>query len=213
MGSKHWSQADKQALAALYPETSNEVLGRVFGKSPKAIGLMARSLGVCKSARYMAEEVPRIKPGQEPWNKGQSFDPGGRSVETRFKPGRAACEAANYKPIGSLRITKDGYLEQKTTDDPLIVPARRWVALHRLVWERENGPVPNGHIVVFRPGMHTTEPDQITADRVECITRAENMRRNTYHRYGPEVAKLVQLRGAINRQIRKREKEQNHEHH
>ena len=60
--------------------------------------------------------------------------------------------------------------------------------------------------------MHTTEPDQITADRVECITRAENMRRNTYHRYGPEVAKLVQLRGAINRQIRKREKEQNHEH-
>ena len=212
MGSKHWSQADKQALAALYPETSNEVLGRVFGKSPKAIGLMARSLGVCKSARYMAEEVPRIKPGQTPWNKGISFDPGGRSAATRFQPGRPASEASNYKPIGSLRVTKDGYLEQKVTDDASLAPARRWVALHRLVWEREHGAVPPGHIVVFRHGMRTTNPDQITADRLECITRSENMQRNTCHRYGPEVAKLVQLRGAINRQIRKREKEQNHEH-
>lgn len=212
MGSKHWSPEDKKALAALYPDTSNEVLGRVFGRPPKAIGLMARSLGVRKSERYMAEEVPRIKPGQAPWNKGISFDPGGRSAATRFQHGRPASESSNYKPIGSLRVTKDGYLEQKVTDDASLAPARRWVALHRLVWEQEHGAVPPGHIVVFRQGMHTTEPDQITADRVECITRAENMRRNTYHRYGPEVAKLVQLRGAINRQIRKREKEQNHEH-
>jgi hypothetical protein len=30
------------------------------------------------------------------------------------------------------------------------------------------------------------------------------MRRNSYHQYGPEVAKAVQLRGAITRQINKR---------
>lgn len=208
MGSKHWSQADKQALAALYPETSNEVLGRVFGKSPKAIGLMARSLGVCKSARYMAEEVPRIKPGQAPWNKGISLDPGGRSVETRFKPGN---KPQTWLPIGSTKLDKQGNLICKVSDTG--DKRADWIPAHRLAWVAANGPVPPGHIVVFRPGMHTTEPDQITADRVECITRAENMRRNTYHRYGPEVAKLVQLRGAINRQIRKREKEQNHEHH
>jgi len=207
MGSKHWSQADKQALAALYPETSNEVLGRVFGKSPTAIGLMARSLGVCKSARYMAEEVPRIKPGQQPWNKGQSFDPGGRSAETRFKSGN---KPQTWLPVGSTKLDKDGNLICKVSDTG--DKRADWVPVHRLAWVAANGPVPPGHIVVFRPGMHTTDPGQITADRVECISRAENMRRNTYHRYGPEVAKLIQLRGAINRQIRKREKEQNHEY-
>ena len=54
--------------------------------------------------------------------------------------------------------------------------------------------------------MKTTDPDQITADKVECISRAENMKRNSYHRYGKEIASLVQLRGAINRQINKRSK-------
>lgn len=207
MGSKHWSQADKQALAALYPDTSNEVLGRVFGKSPKAIGLMARTLGVCKSERYMAEEVPRIKPGQTQWNKGFSFDPGGRSVETRFKSGN---KPQTWLPVGSTKLDKEGNLVRKVSDTG--DKRADWIPAHRLAWVAANGPVPPGHIVIFRPGMHTTDPEQITADRVECITRAENMRRNTYHRYGPEVAKLVQLRGAINRQIRKREKEQNHEH-
>ena len=211
MGSKHWTKADKEALVRLYPETPNEVLSRVFGRPARAIGLMARSLGAKKSARYMAEDAARIKPGQQPWNKGGNFNAGGRSVETRFQTGRLPCEAANYKPIGSTRITKDGYLERKVTDDKSIVPARRWVAVHRLVWESVNGPTPSGHIVVFRPGMHTTDPDQITPDRIECITRAENMRRNTYHRYGPEVAKLIQLRGAINRQIRKKEREHEHQ--
>jgi hypothetical protein len=37
---------------------------------------------------------------------------------------------------------------------------RNWVAVHRLVWEQAHGPVPPGHIVVFRPGRHTTDLDE-----------------------------------------------------
>ena len=162
----------------------------------------------------MAEESGRIKPGQSPWNKGVKGSTGTQDAcrATQFKPGRAPSEARNYKPVGSLRISKDGYLEKKVTDDQSIYPARRWVALHRLVWERKNGQVPKGHIVVFRPGMLATEPDQITVDRLECITRSENMQRNTYHRYGKEIAQLIQLRGAITRKIREKEKEKELEH-
>jgi hypothetical protein len=52
--------------------------------------------------------------------------------------------------------------------------------------------------------MRTTVLEDITADKVECISRSENMRRNSYHRYGQEIARLVQLRGALTRQINKR---------
>ena len=45
---------------------------------------------------------------------------------------------------------------------------------------------------------------EITLDKVECISLADNMRRNTCHQYGPEIAKLIQLRGAVTRQINKR---------
>lgn len=214
MGSTHWTKADKDALATLYPDTPNDVLGRVFGKTPKAIGLMARSLGVTKSEQFMRNHPTRIRPGEEPWNKGVKGSTGTQQGcrQTQFKAGRPANESRNYKPIGSTRITKDGYLEQKVTDDRSLVPARRWVAVHRLVWERNVGPIPCGHIVVFKAGALTVDVEQITADRLECITRHENMMRNTCHRYGKEVAQLIQLRGAINRQIRKREKEQGHEH-
>ena len=214
MGSPHWSATETQSLAALYPDTSNAVLSRVFNRPARAIGLKARSMGLKKSAKFMAEESGRIKPGQSPWNKGVKGSTGTQDAcrATQFKPGRAPSEARNYKPVGSLRISKDGYLEKKVTDDQSIYPARRWVALHRLVWERKNGQVPKGHIVVFRPGMLATEPDQITVDRLECITRSENMQRNTYHRYGKEIAQLIQLRGAITRKIREKEKEKELEH-
>lgn len=208
MGAPKWHPDDEAMLARLYPNTPNETLGMLFGgRTARAIGLKARGMGLRKSEQFMAEHHTRIKPGTTPWNKGVKGSTGTQDGcrATQFRPGRQPAEATNYKPIGSFRITKNGYLEQKVTDDQSVAPARRWVALHRLVWERVHGPVPHGHIVVFRPGMATTDPDQVTIDRVECISRRENMMRNTCHRYGEEVAKLIQLRGAITRQIRKRQ--------
>lgn len=43
----------------------------------------------------------------------------------------------------------------------------------RRVWERVHGPVPEGHTVVFRPGMRTTANAEITVDRLECIVRGD----------------------------------------
>lgn len=40
------------------------------------------------------------------------------------------------------------------------------------------------------------------------MSRHENMRRNSYHtNYPPEVARLVQLKGAISRQVNRIKKE------
>lgn len=113
----------------------------------------------------------------------------------------------NYVPIGSHRISKEGYLERKVTDDPALVPARRWVAVHRLVWEAANGPIPKGHVVGFLAEKRTQIEAEITLDRLELIPRAELMRRNSLHtRLPKEVRQVVQLRGALNRMINRRAK-------
>ena len=149
-----------------------------------------------------------FKKGNIPWNKGIHFVSGGRSAETQFKKGQMSGAAQhNYVPIGTLRISRGGYyLERKMTDDPSLVPVRRWEAVHRMVWQAAHGPIPDGHIVVFRPGMKTVVESEITIDRLECITRAENLRRNGVWR-DPELGKLYQLKGAIARQVNRIKKE------
>jgi hypothetical protein len=146
----------------------------------------------------------RFQPGQVPANKGLRR-PGwapGRMASTQFKKGSMTGAAQrNYVPIGTERLSKDGYLERKVTDDHP-VPARRWVGVHRIVWEAAHGPIPAGHAVAFREGKRTSVADEITADRLELVSRVELMRRNSYHNnYPKEVAQLIQLKGALNRKI------------
>ncbi len=75
--------------------------------------------------------------------------------------------------------------------------------MHIINWEAVNGPLPKGHALVFKDG----NKQNTAVENLELLSRAELMRRNSYHtNYPKEVAQLVQLRGAITRQINKRSK-------
>jgi hypothetical protein len=142
----------------------------------------------------------RFKPGQSSWNKGVSYQAGGRSPETRFKPGTLNGKAQTlYQPVGTLRINCDGYLDRKITDDG--PPHKRWVAVHRLVWIEAHGEIPPGHVVVFLPGRKTTVLEQITADALECIRRRDLVARNTIHRYPPALKQAIRLAAKLKRTI------------
>jgi hypothetical protein len=149
-------------------------------------------------------KASQFKPGQQTWNKGIKGSTGlhPNCRRTQFKKGEMQGAAQhNYVPIGSERISKDGYLERKVTDDPEIVPVRRWVGVHRLVWEAANGPIPAGHVVCFLPGRRTNEAVKITIDALELVSRADLARRNHPRSRSPELGRLVQLKGAIMRQV------------
>jgi hypothetical protein len=175
----------------------------------------ALGMGLKKSAAYLASPeagrtdgkrggASRFVRGQVAWNKGQRGSTGNHPNcrRTQFKKGSMTGAAQhNYVPIGSYRISKDGYLEQKVTDDPNLVPTRRWTGVHRLVWEAENGPVPPKHVVCFLPGRKTSILEKITLDALELVHRGELARRNHPVTRSPELAKLVQLKGAITRQL------------
>ena len=213
-----WTEPECQLLRELYPHHPTAAVAQRLGRPANTLYWQAYQLGLRKTAEYLASVHARhiqrgkqhpnmvahqFQPGQTTWNKGVKGSTGlhPNCRPTQFKPGRAPNEAANYRPIGSLRISKDGYLERKFTDDPTLSPPRRWVGVHREVWEAAHGPIPAGHIVVFHPGAKTNAPNTIKPEHLECITRAEQASRNHPRSKSPELAKLVQLKGAITRQV------------
>lgn len=219
-----WTPEEEAILVDLYPDLTCNDIAALLDRLPGSVYSAASRLQLEKSAYFKASDTSgriqrgkqhpmmlatRFKPGSQPWNTGiKGWQAGGRSVETQFKKGQMSAAAQRkYKPIGSLRISKDGYLERKVTDNPALVPARRWVAVHRLVWIATHGPIPKGHVVVYKAGQRTAVEQDITADRLECITRGELANRNHPNRSNPAMARLIQLKGAITRQVNRIQKE------
>lgn len=223
---KHkWTEADKLQLRKLYPDMRATDVASAMGLREKQVYMMAMVLGIKKSDAFRESEksgrimrghtnprmvASRFKKGLTPWNKGTK---GVVVVQeacraTQFKPG---IMPHNTQPVGSYRVNKDGYMQQKVSNAK--GPSRaRWRSVAELVWCAANGPMPAGHIVVFKPGQATAVLEQITIDRVECITRAENMRRNSIHTRHPELARLSQLKGAITRQVNRITREHQEKH-
>lgn len=219
MNGQPWTPRDEALLRDLYPDHTTLAVAALLGRSVSKVYAKACRLGLSKSADFLAgpysgrmrlgqnpNSVPtRFKAGQVSWNKGRKgvtgTHPNTRS--TQFKKGEMNGAAQhNYVAIGSVRINGDGHLERKTTDDPSLYPARRWTPVYRLVWEAQMGPIPRGHVVVFKPSCKTVVEAEITVDRLECISRAELGRRNNvWRRNSPEMASLIGIKGAITRQV------------
>lgn len=83
-------------------------------------------------------------------------------TSTSFKKGNVS---ANYRPVGSERISVEGHIEIKTEDH------KRWKSKHRVEWEKHHGPIPKGHIVIFIDG----NPLHWQIENLQMISRAEHV--------------------------------------
>lgn len=90
-------------------------------------------------------EPTQFKKGHTPWNKGKAKNWKG-GEETQFKKGN---KPHNWVPIGSERITKDGYIQIKIQEGKL---QQNWRGKHILIWEEHNGPLPKGYAILFGDG-------------------------------------------------------------
>lgn len=201
-----WTPAAEIKLRKLYPDLPAKQVAAAIGCGVRAIYNKSFALGLKKSAAFYESDrsgrimrgkqnpamiASQFKPGHPTWNKGVHCDFGGRSHETRFKPGSVP---PNRRDVGALRITSEGNLEIKIAHG-----LRMWKTLSHYVWWRETGTwPPRRHVLRARNGdSHDTR-----IENLELLQRAENMRRNSYHtNYPPDVARLFQLKGAINRQV------------
>lgn len=141
----------------------------------------------------MARNQGQFKNGNIPWNKNISFDAGGRSILTRFKPGNVP---PNRKPVGTMRKNTDGYWEIK------IEPGKyKYRLLHRVIWQSHHKMVPpKGTAIIFVDG----NKDNLSIDNLKLVTRAELAVKNQRHNLPAELKEVIFLKRSITQKINKK---------
>lgn len=201
-----------EAIRTRYPHERTNNIARDLGLTVNNVYQRAAALGLCKTPEYLASpdacrlkrdsscgELYRYTKGHIPANKG-TRRPGwsaGRMVDTQFKKGQ---KPHSWRPIGTERLSKEGYLQVKLRETG--VSRHDYVAVHQLVWELHRGAIPAKHHVAFKDGDKTN----ITIENLELVSFADMMKRNTLHNYPKEIASVIQLRGTVQRQINRRQR-------
>ena len=117
--------------------------------------------GKCKREGWGNGFNGQFKKGHVPVNKGTKgmFNVGGN--RTSFKKGQ---KPINYRPVGSERVSRDGYIEIKVKDPNV------WKLKHRVVWEEAYGKIPKGMQIMFID----QNPTNVNIENLVLVSKAQN---------------------------------------
>ena len=223
-GRRPWTQEELSLLRESYPLRATTKIAELLDRPAYSVYNAAYNLGLHKTPEfYQGEESGRLRKGETrpegiatqfrkggvPANKGlrrPGWSPG-RMRETQFKKGcRTGIAARNWRPVGTILTDTDGYLRIKIRDAVHGTEAtgfgnqKVWPFLSRHRWEQHDGPIPPGHVIVFR----NRKRSDCAIENLECISRGELARRNTmWGRYPQELAQAIQLNGALKGKLRR----------
>lgn len=161
---------------------------------------------LCKRNGWMTGRTGRLTKGNVPHNKGQKGFCAPGSEKGWFRKGsRSGRAKALHKPIGTERLSKDGYLERKIHDGmPL---QSRWRAVHLIRWEEAHGPLPEGHCLKCLDGDKTnTAPSNWEAIPRALLPRLAGRWTRAFDTYEPEVRPTVLAIARAEHQIREARK-------
>jgi len=130
--------------------------------------------GTCKRLGYSNGCDTRFKKGIKYFEpkKGVHYSP-----RTEWKKGHIT---HNKKPVGSI-VFSDRYLRIKVAEPD------KWEFYHRYVWEQNNGPVPEGMLVIFLD----KNPMNCSIENLTLVSMAENATIKKYHVKDTELRKTA----------------------
>ena len=175
----------------LYAYELADLLNKEFGTS-----FTTQQVSSFKKRKHIVSGMStQFKKGHVPFNKGTKgfVKPNSGTFKKGQKP-------FNYRPIGSERVTVDGYTEIKVADPNV------WKLKHRLIWEQHNGQIPKGSTVLFGDG----DQSNFSIDNLLLATRAQlaMLNKNNLIQEDTELTKtainVVDLMQKINQVKRKK---------
>lgn len=150
-----------------------------------------------KNHNLVSGVVTRFSKGHIPANKGKKLNLSG-DILVKIKKGwfKKGQIPLNHKPVGSERVTVDGYIEVKVMEPNV------WEFKHRVVWEAHYGEIPKDKMISFVNGNGT----DCSIDNLIMIDKQINGMLNTRFKTKERPKELVDVVGDIV-QIRNKIKE------
>lgn len=213
MQKRKWTQEEEVTLILFYedPKVFSKEIAKMLGRKLPQVYQKARAMGLkapmerLRIAGKIGMQHPRsiatrFHKGQIPPNKGKKVSPEvyEKMSHTMFKKGHIS---ENKREVGAERVNVYGYIEIKVAEPNV------WRLKHRIVWEQHNGAIPPGYNVQFK--NHNTQDCGI--ENLYLISKAEQMRNENslIAKYPKELQDVIRLKGVVNRQIHKHQKNQN----
>lgn len=207
MRGKPYTEIEIKFVKDNYPHMNTAEMANHLGRDISSIYTKAYSLGLSKSLEYLESENSgrmikgnkrggntRFSKGHTPWNKGKkmSKEQYKKSAPTMFKKG--------HKPHNARY---DGYISIRKSRGSLYAWIRvspgKFELLHRIIWERHNGKIPEGYNVIFKDGNQAN----LDINNLQLVSNADLMNANTIQRYPEELRKLILANGKLKREINK----------
>ena len=196
---RNWTDKEREILRNEYPVTATIKLAQKLNRTIYSVYTQANLMKLAKTDEYLKSKESgrlmhrdtrglktRFPKGHITWNQGTK---GLTSAnKTSFKKG---CVPPNYRPVGSTRQDKDGYILIKVSNQP------QWKLLHRKIWEDIHGTIPKGHTIIFKDGNKLN----CKLDNLDIISRQQNMVRNTIHRYPEEIKNAIKTLSKLKKTI------------
>lgn len=192
---KKFTPEEDKFIRDNYMDIPIKHIARMMGRAEGSVMGRFKRLGYSLPPELAAQRIAasRFQPGQMPKNKGKNM-----SEEVREKVKRT------WFPKGNLphNTKEDGLIVERTdkTGRPYLYIRERkskWELLHRHLWRKHRGEIPEGYIVVFKDG----NSKNCVFENLELITKGDNMKRNTIHNLPEDIRNTKLLIGSLNRKI------------
>ena len=147
-----------ESYVSVGPKDMAELLNNTFGTSYTHTQLK----GYYANHKLNSGITGFYPKGHVPANKGKKGHHAPGSEKGWFQKGHIP---VNHRQVGSERVDTDGYVWIKVKEPNV------WYPKHKVIWEAENGNVPDGYVITFLDG----NKENIQLDNLALITMAESL--------------------------------------
>jgi hypothetical protein len=217
MKGKPFSEEEIQVIKAKYADNKTEELAKQLNRSTRSIYSVANDFKLKKSESFLnSPSSGRLQKGSDIgkdflFEKGHIPPNKGKKLEEFMKPETIEIFKANMYKKGNIphNAYEDGeetiYTDKEGRQYLKIkVPGiRKLVFKHYVVYSEAFGELQENHIIIFKDGNSLN----CIAENLKAITKQENMKRNSIHRFPEELKSVIRLLSKLNKQTQKHEKQ------
>lgn len=209
---KLWTKEEIKKVGKLYPDMDSSEIAKIMGCRLDQVYYIAYKNRFEKSLAYrqgmaakknfkIAGKKYVFAKGHTPINKGKKMEeyvPAeslARIQSSQFKKGM---KCHNELHDGAITIRTDN----RNRPYKFIRTAKaKWEALHVHLWKQAHGPIPPGHVIIFK----NFDTLNCELSNLEMITKSENMLRNSIHNYPEDIKEAIYTLQKLKKKINGKE--------